>query len=220
MADKEKILEKLGKAVATYDEDAAMAAVDEAIATGLNPIEAITKGLGAGINDIGERFEKGEAYIPELVLAAEVMSKASEKLQERLPKDQLPKPLATMVIGTVEGDIHDLGVSIVTAVFSAAGFKVYNIGADQPLENFIKKAEEVNADIIGASALMSNTLQQQRLLGNALKKRGLRDKYIYMVGGGAFPGEEWCDEVGADGYATDVTIALDKAKKLIEMRDL
>ncbi|MGQ9721969.1 MAG: cobalamin B12-binding domain-containing protein [Candidatus Jordarchaeum sp.] len=220
MADKEKILEKLGKAVATYDEDAAMAAVDEAITAGLNPIEAITQGLGAGINDIGERFEKGEAYIPELVLAAEVMSKASEKLQEQLPKDQLPKPLATMVIGTVEGDIHDLGVSIVTAVFSAAGFKVYNIGADQPLENFIKKAEEVNADIIGASALMSNTLQQQRLLGNTLKKRGLRDKYIYMVGGGAFPGEEWCDEVGADGYATDVTIALDKAKKLIEMRDM
>ncbi|MFB0561008.1 MAG: B12-binding domain-containing protein [Candidatus Lokiarchaeia archaeon] len=219
MADKEKILEKLENAVTNYDEDAAMAAVDEAIAAGINPIEAITKGLGAGINDMGERFEKGEAYIPELVLAAEVMSKASEKLQEQLPKDQLPKPFATMVIGTVEGDIHDLGVSIVTAVFSAAGFKVYNIGADQPLENFIKKAEEVNADIIGASALMSNTLQQQRLLGNALNKRGLREKYIYMVGGGAFPGEEWCEEVGADGYATEVTIALDKAKKLIEMRD-
>jgi dimethylamine corrinoid protein len=219
MADKEKILEKLANAVINYDEDAAMAAVDEAIDAGINPIEAITQGLGAGINDMGERFEKGEVYIPELVLAAEVMSKASEKLQEELPKDQLPKPLATMVIGTVEGDIHDLGVSIVTAVFSAAGFKMYNIGADQPLENFIKKAEEVNADIIGASALMSNTLQQQRLLGNALNKRGLREKYIYMVGGGAFPGEEWCEEVGADDYATDVTIALDKAKKLIEMRD-
>lgn len=219
MADKEKILEKLANAVINYDEDAAMAAVDEAIDAGINPIEAITQGLGAGINVMGERFEKGEVYIPELVLAAEVMSKASEKLQEELPKDQLPKPLATMVIGTVEGDIHDLGVSIVTAVFSAAGFKIYNIGADQPLENFIKKAEEVNADIIGASALMSNTLQQQRLLGNALNKRGLREKYIYMVGGGAFPGEEWCEEVGADDYATDVTIALDKAKKLIEMRD-
>lgn len=219
MADKEKILEKLANAVINYDEDAAMAAVDEAIDAGINPIEAITQGLGAGINVMGERFEKGEIYIPELVLAAEVMSKASEKLQEELPKDQLPKPLATMVIGTVEGDIHDLGVSIITAVFSAAGFKMYNIGADQPLENFIKKAEEVNADIIGASALMSNTLQQQRLLGNALNKRGLREKYIYMVGGGAFPGEEWCEEVGADDYATDVTIALDKAKKLIEMRD-
>lgn len=219
MADKEKILEKLANAVINYDEDAAMAAADEAIDAGINPIEAITQGLGAGINVMGERFEKGEIYIPELVLAAEVMSKASEKLQEELPKDQLPKPLATMVIGTVEGDIHDLGVSIVTAVFSAAGFKMYNIGSDQPLENFIKKAEEVNADIIGASALMSNTLQQQRLLGNALNKRGLREKYIYMVGGGAFPGEEWCEEVGADDYATDVTIALDKAKKLIEMRD-
>lgn len=218
MSEKEKILEKLAKAVATYDEDAAMAAVNEAIAAKINPIEAITKGLGAGINDIGKKFEKGEAYIPELVLAANVMSKASEELQKQLPKEQLPKPLATMVIGTVEGDIHDLGVSIVTAVFSAAGFKVYNIGADQPVENFIKKAEEVNADIIGASALMSNTLQQQKLLGRELEKRGLRDKYIYMVGGGAFPGEEWCKEVGADGYATDVNIALEKVKELLEIK--
>lgn len=86
------------------------------------------------------------------------------------------------------------------------------------MENFIKKAEEVNADIIGASALMSNTLQQQRLLGDALKKRGLRDKYIYLVGGGAFPGEEWCNEVGADGYATDVTIALEKVKEILEIK--
>ncbi|MEM3585835.1 MAG: cobalamin-dependent protein [Candidatus Jordarchaeaceae archaeon] len=218
MVEKEKILEKLAKAVATYDEDAAMAAVNEAVAAGIDPIEAITKGLGAGINDIGKRFEKGEAYIPELVLAANVMSKASEELQKHIPKEQLPKPLATMVIGTVEGDIHDLGVNIVTAVFSAAGFKVYNIGADQPVENFIKKAEEVNADIIGASALMSNTLQQQKLLGKELEKRGLRDKYIYMVGGGAFPGEEWCKEVGADGYATDVNIALEKVKELLEIK--
>nr|MDO8080052.1 cobalamin-dependent protein [Candidatus Freyarchaeota archaeon] len=218
MTDKEKILEKMAKAVASYDEDATMAAVDEAIKAGINPVEAIMKGLSIGIKDIGDKFAKGEAYIPELMLAAQVMSKASEKLQEHIPKDKLPKPLATMVIGTVQGDIHDLGVSIVTAVFSAAGFKMYNIGADQPVENFIKKAEEVNADIIGASALMSNTLQQQRLLGNALKKSGLRDKYIYMVGGGAFPGEEWCNEVGADGYATDVTIALEKVKELLEIK--
>jgi methylmalonyl-CoA mutase cobalamin-binding domain/chain len=218
MADKEKILEKMAKAVSSYEEDAAMAAVDEAIKAGINPIEAITKGLSTGIREIGDKFAKGEAYIPELMLAAQVMSKASEKLQEHIPKDKLPKPLATMVIGTVQGDIHDLGVSIVTAVFSAAGFKVYNLGADQPVDNFIKKAEEVKADIIGASALMSNTLQQQRFLGEALKKRGLRDKYIYMVGGGAFPGEEWCKEVGADGYATDVTIALEKVKEILEIK--
>lgn len=132
MADKEKILEKLAKAVASYDEDAAMATVDEAIKSGINPIDAITKGLSTGIKEIGDKFAKGEAYIPELMLAAQVMSKASEKLQEHIPKDKLPKPLATIVIGTVQGDIHDLGVSIVAAVFSAAGFKVYNLGSDQP----------------------------------------------------------------------------------------
>lgn len=218
MADKEKILEKLAKAVASYDEAAALAAVDEAVNAGVDPVEAITKGLSAGIKEVGDKFGRGEIPIPFVMLSAQVMDKASAKLQEHIPKDQMPKPLATMVIGTVEGDIHNLGTNIVTAVFSAAGFKMYNIGVDQPVDNFIRKAEEVNADIIGASALMSNTLQQQKFLGDALKKKGLRDKYIFMVGGGAFPGEEWCEEVGADGYATDVTIALEIAKKLIEMK--
>ena len=100
----------------------------------------------------------------------------------------MPKPLATMVIGTVEGDIHDLGSNIVSAVFSASGFKVYNLGHDVSPDTFIKKAEEVGADMIGASALMTNTLQQQKILGDKLAKQGLREKYIYLVGGGAFPG--------------------------------
>jgi len=216
LADKEKILEKLAEAVVNFDETAAMAAVDEAIGAGIDPVEAITKGLSAGIKKVGDKFGRGETPLPFLMLSAQVMEKASAKLQEKIPKEQVPEPLATMVLGTVEGDIHNLGTNIVTALFSASGFKMYNIGVDQPVENFIRKAEEVKADIIGASALMSNTLQQQKFLGDALKKRGLRDKYIYMVGGGAFPGEEWCSEIGADDYATDGIIALDKAKKLIE----
>lgn len=216
MAEKEKILKKLAESVVNFEEAAAVAAVDEAINAGIDPVEALTKGLTAGIKEVGEKFGRGEIPLPFLMLSAQVMEKASEKLQQQIPKDQLPEPLGVMVIGTVEGDIHNLGTNIVTAVFSATGIKMYNIGVDQPVENFIKKAQEVNADIIGASALMSNTLQQQKFLGEALKQRGLRDEYIYMVGGGAFPGEEWCKEVGADDYATDVIIALEKAKKLLE----
>ncbi|MFB0563632.1 MAG: B12-binding domain-containing protein [Candidatus Lokiarchaeia archaeon] len=209
-------MKKLAESVVNFEEAAAVAAVDEAINAGIDPVEALTKGLTAGIKEVGEKFGRGEIPLPFLMLSAQVMEKASEKLQQQIPKDQLPEPLGVMVIGTVEGDIHNLGTNIVTAVFSATGIKMYNIGVDQPVENFIKKAQEVNADIIGASALMSNTLQQQKFLGEALKQRGLRDEYIYMVGGGAFPGEEWCKEVGADDYATDVIIALEKAKKLLE----
>jgi len=218
MAEKDKILEKLAKAVVDRDEKAAMAAVKEAIDAKVDPVEAITKGLSAGIKQVGEQFGKGELPIPFVMLSGQVLGKASEELQKHVPKGQMPKPLATMVIGTVSGDIHNLGTSIVTAVFNAAGFRMYNLGVDQPVENFINKAEEVKADIIGASALMSNTLLQQKFLVDTLKERGLRDKYIYMVGGGAFPGEEWCNEIGADGYATDVSIALEKAKKLIEKK--
>ncbi|MFX0069125.1 MAG: B12-binding domain-containing protein [Candidatus Hodarchaeota archaeon] len=218
MVDKDVILEKLAKAVVDRSEEAAMAAVKEVIDSKIDPVDAITEGLSAGIREVGDQFGKGEIPIPFVMLSAQVLQKASEELQKYIPKDKIPKPLATMVIGTVEGDIHDLGTNIVTAVFSAAGFKMYNIGVDQPVENFIKKAEEVDADMIGASALMSNTLQQQKFLADTLKERGLRDKYIYMVGGGAFPGQEWCDQIEADDYATDVTIALEKAKRLIEKK--
>ncbi len=216
MSEKEKILKKLAEAVVNFDEAAAMAAVDEAIKAKINPVDALTKGLTVGIKEVGDKFGRGEIPLPFLMLSAQVMEKASEKLQQHIPKEEVPEPLGVMVIGTVEGDIHNLGTNIVTAVFSASGIKMYNIGVDQPVDNFIKKALEVDADIIGASALMSNTLQQQKFLGEALKKRGLRDRFIYMVGGGAFPGEEWLKEVDADDYATDVIIGLEKAKKLLE----
>lgn len=218
MSEKEKILKKLAESVVNFDEAAALASVDEAVKANINPIDALTKGLSVGIREVGDKFGRGEIPLPFLMLSAQVMEKASAKLMQLIPKDQIPEPLGIMVLGTVEGDIHNLGTNIVTAVFGAAGIKMYNIGVDQPVENFIKKAQEVNADIIGASALMSNTLQQQKFLGDALKKKGLRDEYIYLVGGGAFPGEEWLREVGADDYATDVIIGLEKAKRLLAER--
>ncbi len=218
MSEKDQILEKLAKAVFEYNEEDAMAAVKAALDAKIDPVEAIIKGLSVGINRVGDIFGKGNYPIAFVMLSGEVFSKSSDELQKHVPKGQLPKPIATMVIGTVEGDIHTLGVDIITAIFSASGFKMHNLGGDVPVEKFINKAEEVNADIIGASALMSNTVQQQRFIAATLKERGIRNKYIYMVGGGAFPGQEFCSEIAADGYATDVTIALEKAKKLIEKK--
>jgi len=218
MATKEEMFEKLAKAIVTYNETAAMAAVKESSDMGIEPVDIVTKGLSAGIREVGERYAKGQVAIPFVMLAAKIMDKATKDALSKVPPEKMPKPLATMVIGTVEGDIHDLGSSIVAAVFSASGFKVYNLGHDVPSETFIKKAEEVGANIIGASALMTNTLQQQKIIGNKLKQQGLRRKYIYLVGGGAFPGGEWCEEIGADGYATDVTIGLEVAKRAVESR--
>jgi len=214
----EQVFKKLAEAVIKYNEAAAMAAVNEAIKMGIDPVEAITKGLSVGIREVGDRYGKGQLAIPFVMLSAKIMEKASQELLRNVPPEKVPKPIATMVIGTVEGDIHDLGSNIVSAVFSASGFKMYHLGHDVPADVFIKKAEEVGADIIGASALMSNTLQQQKVIGEKLKKLGLREKYIYLVGGGAFPGAEWCEEIGADGFATDVTIALDVAKKVLKER--
>ncbi len=218
MPTKEEMFEKLAKAVVTYKEADAMAAVKESFDMGIPPVDIVTRGLSAGIRTVGEKYGKGEVAIPFVMLAAKIMDKATKEALSKVPPDQIPKPLATMVIGTVEGDIHDLGSNIVSAVFSASGIKVYNLGHDVPADTFIKKAEEVGADMIGASALMTNTLQVQKVLGDKLNKMGLRDKYIYLVGGGAFPGAEWCEEIGADGFATDVTIGLEVAKKCIAER--
>ncbi|MDD1776231.1 MAG: cobalamin-dependent protein [Candidatus Methanomethylicus sp.] len=219
MSEKEKIFEKLANSVVTYNEAAAMAAVSEGLAAGIPAVDIVTKGLSIGIRTVGQRYGEGKVAIPFVMLAAKIMDKATKAALSKVPADQMPKPLATMVIGTVEGDIHDLGSNIVSAVFSASGFKVYNLGHDVPPETFIKKAEEVGANIIGASALMTNTLQVQKILGDKLTREGLREKYIYLVGGGAFPGAEWCEEIGADGFATDVTIGLEVAKKCVAERN-
>ncbi len=218
MATKDEILAKLANAVVTYKEADAMAGVKEALEMGIPPVDIVTQGLSVGIRTVGERYGQGKVAIPFVMLAAKIMDKATKEALSKVPADQMPKPLATMVIGTVEGDIHDLGSNIVGAVFSASGFKVYNLGHDVSPDTFIKKAEEVGADMIGASALMTNTLQQQKILGDKLTRQGLREKYIYLVGGGAFPGAEWCEEIGADGYATDVTIGLEVAKKCVAER--
>jgi methylmalonyl-CoA mutase cobalamin-binding domain/chain len=218
MTSKEEMLERLAKSVVTYNEAGAMAAVKESLSMSIEPVDIVTKGLSAGIREVGERYGKGQVAIPFVMLAAKIMDKATQEALSKVPPEKMPQPIATMVIGTVEGDIHDLGSSIVAAVFSASGFKVYNLGHDVPTETFIKKAEEVGANIIGASALMTNTLQVQKVLGEKLKKQGLRKKYIYLVGGGAFPGGEWCEEIGADGFATDVTIGLEVAKRCVEAR--
>jgi trimethylamine corrinoid protein len=214
MTSKEEIFEGMKNGILTYKKEGCLELAKQGIAEGIKPLELIQEGLTPGIKELGERFGRGEIALPYLMVGAEVMQLSLDYLLEKIPKDEY-KPKAKMVIGTVQGDIHDLGISIVQAVFQANGIQMYNLGRDVQREKFIEKAEEEDVDIIGTSALLTGTMFEQKVVIEFLKKRGLRDKYIYLIGGGACPGQDWCDEIGADGWATDVLDALEVAKKTL-----
>lgn len=216
MATKEEILKKLYDSVINYNVDECNATAEEGIESGFDPIDLIQEGLTPAILDIGDKFGSGEISLPLLMVSAETMQSAMKILMDEMKKGGKKfKPKAKMVIGTVQGDIHDLGVTIVSAVFEAAGIQVINIGRDVPAQKFIDVAEEEEADIIGTSALLSGTMFQQKVVVEKLKKQGLRDKYLYLIGGGAMPSGDWCDEISADGWATDVMDALEITRNLL-----
>jgi corrinoid protein of di/trimethylamine methyltransferase len=215
MGEKE-ILETLAQAVVAYDKDKAIGAAKDALKEGIDPIKALEEGLGKGIREVGEKFHRMEVFLPHLVMAAEAMQAASEVLTSALPKEQAERAVAgVVVLGTVKGDIHDIGKSLVATMLSAAGFKVIDVGVDVPVFDMIKKAEDANADIIAMSALMTTTVAEQKDMIEELKRRGKRQKFKVMVGGGA-TSKEWADEIGADGYGRDMKEAVETAKKLVE----
>jgi len=210
----EEIINQIKESIFKFEKEECLRLSKQGLAENITPFELIQKALTPAIQEIGEQFEKSELSLVELMVAAETMEESLEYLINSIPKGEY-KPRATMVIGTVAGDVHDLGVTIVTAVFKSAGIHVINIGRDVPADKFIDAAEEIGAEIIGTSALLSGTMFQQKVIIEKLKKRGLRDKYIYMIGGGAMPSGAWCEEIGADGWATDVMVALKKVKELL-----
>lgn len=213
MASKGVLLKMLADAVLNYNPEVALSAAKEAIENGVDPLEAIEHGLSVGMREVGVLFARAEYPLPYVMLAADAMNAAMEYFKGFIPKDRMPKPVATIVLATVAGDIHDIGAKIVAAVFEAAGFKVYFLGRDIPNDQIIKEAERVEADIIGLSSFMTSTMFEQKLLINALEKRGLRHKYKVMVGGGPIS-DAWCEEISADGYAPDAISALEKAKRI------
>ena len=214
MADKEEIVNGMKEAIISFNKDKCLELAKQGIEEKVNPLELIQEGLTPAIQELGQKFGRGELALPFLMVGAEGMQGALNYILENMPKGEY-KPKATMVLGSVKGDIHDLGISIVEAVFQANGIQVYNLGRDVMKEKFVEKAEEEDADIIGTSALLTGTMFEQKVVIEYLKKQGLRDKYIYLIGGGACPGQEWCDEIGADGWATDVLLGLDAVKKAL-----
>ncbi|MEW5957059.1 MAG: corrinoid protein [Chloroflexota bacterium] len=196
------------------DEDAADLA-RQVIEQGLDPVEAINKGFVAGLDEVGEQYGCGDMFLPDLVLAAEAMKAAMAILEPELARRGAARQsLGTVVIGTVEGDIHDIGKTLVATMLSASGFNVYDMGVDVPLKTFVDKAGEVGADIIGLSALLTTTMVKQKALIESLEEAGLRRKIKVMVGGAPVT-RSWADEIGADGYSEDAIGAVSVARQLM-----
>jgi len=213
--NKEAILRKLADSVLSFDEDMAKDAAKEALDAGLDPLEALEKGLKVGIDTVGERFSRDELFLPHLIMAADVLKAAVGVLERDLPQEAAQKmKLGTVVIATVKDDIHDVGKNIVSALLSASGFEVYDVGKDVTAETIIGKAMAVDADIIMASALMTTTMGRQRELIEELEFRGLRDRFLVMVGGGPTT-QDWADKIGADGYGKTAAEAVEVAKNLL-----
>jgi corrinoid protein of di/trimethylamine methyltransferase len=187
----------------------------EALAQGLDPLECVNHGLTKGIQEVGERFANGEYFLPELIIGAEAMKLALAVLEPAMVGDQSREVVGRVVLGTVEGDMHEIGKTLVGTMLVANGFKVIDIGVDKSAEEFINTIQENNADIVGASALLTTTMLQQKKLIEALSAAGLRDKVKVMVGGAPVT-ESFATEIGADGYAEDAISAVNLAFRLID----
>jgi len=211
-----KILAELCEAVVLGDVDAVTGAAKEVVRKRVDPVKAIENGLSKGARIIGDKFERLEIFLPELLAAAEAMKTGLEILLAEIPKDKTLRK-GTVVCGTVRGDVHEIGKRIVAALLQANGFEVYDLGADVPSSKFIEEAGRVRADIIGLSALMSSTLGAQKDVIDYLKAVGERKKYIVMVGGGPTT-QEWADQIGADGYAKTAPEAVKLALKLVKRK--
>ena len=213
---KEELFKKLSQAVIAADSQAVVDAAKQVIEKGIDPVEAIEKGLSKGAIAVGEKFDKMEIFLTGLMMAADAMKAGLDILLPHISKEKIVKK-GTVVSGTVKGDIHDIGKNILIALLRANGFDVYDLGADVSTSKFIEEAEKVNADIITLSALMSSTIGGQKDVIDYLKETGKRENFIVMVGGGPTT-REWVEEIGADGWAETATEAVKLASELIEKK--
>lgn len=213
------LLDKIAKAVINLNDEEVKEIVNKAIKDGINPIEIIEKGLSKGLKEVGLLYEKGEYYIPHLMIAAEIFKENIEKLKPLLStKETKSKILGKVLIGTVKGDLHDLGKNLVAIMLSINGFEVIDLGKDVPTELFIEKIKEHNPDVLGLSALMSTTMYEQKNVIKTLEDSGLRNKVKVIVGGAPVT-KEWAEEIGADGYAENAIEAVKIVKNLLKKND-
>lgn len=208
------VLDNLKKAVLNYDEEAAKKAAEEAVKTKIDPMEAI-RSLSGAISEVGQSFHRQEIFLPHVVMAADAMQAAVAIIRQSMSNEDVKKSiLGTIVLGTVEGDLHDIGKNIVMMMLIAGGFEVIDLGRDVKVDDFVRRANEVNADLIAISCLMTTTMPYQREVIEELKRVNQRDKFKVVIGGGPVT-QGWAETIGADGYGVDAYEAVDVVKNLL-----
>jgi corrinoid protein of di/trimethylamine methyltransferase len=210
----EELLSKLAQAVIDGEPEDAEELARQALGQGLDPLACINEGLTRGIDRVGELFASGEYFLPDLVIGGEAMKAALAVLEPALAEGEEREVAGRVVLGTVEGDLHEIGKTLVGTMLTANGFLVTDIGVDNPAADFVAAVKETNATLVGASALLTTTIPEQQRVIEALAEAGLRARVKVMVGGAPVT-QGWADRIGADGYAKDAIAAVAVAKRLV-----
>ena len=199
-----------------FDEDAALELAQESLAQGIDPVEAVGV-LADGLNELGVKFERMEVFLPEIMLASDAFKNALSVLEPEIKKKNTEgKKAIPIVIGTVQGDIHQVGKDMVATFLATAGFEVYDLGVDVAPSRFLEEAKRLGAKVIAAASLMSTTRPVQKDLIDFLEAKGVRDQFIVLVGGGVVT-QEWADQIAADGYGQDAIATVNLAKRLLHV---
>lgn len=215
--DKVDAYKKMSVSVEKGDTDALLAVLKDVI-NEADPLELVREGMMPGLKQVGELFSRGDVFLPELLMSAETFQEGMKVVEPKLDESgKKVEKLGTVVFGTVLTDIHEIGKNIVMTLMKTHGFEVIDLGANVAPTSFIERAEATSADVIAMSALMTTTMTYQKDVIDYLKEKGLRDKYIALVGGGPV-NEEWAEEIGADGSSDSAVGAVEIAKRLIANR--
>ena len=212
----DELFQAMKQSIIDGDPDRARELSQKAIVQGIPPLDAIHHGFVPGLNAVGQQFEEGEMFLPDLVLAGEAMKAATSALEPEIQKTGATREsLGKIVLGTVKGDIHEIGKTLVGTMLTANGFEVFDLGVDVTFETFALKAKELHADIIGLSALLTTTMTGQKNVVEAVERLGLRP-HVKIIVGGAPVTQSWADEIGADGYGKDALASVTLVKNLLK----
>ena len=217
MVKKNGIFVKAKQSILDCDVEMARDLTQRGLDENIDPMELLEEGFIPAINEVGDLFGKGKMFLPELVQAANVMQEVTEMLNDAAETPDVEDKKQKILFGTVEGDVHDIGKTIVVSLFKANGFEVLDIGRDVPIERFIEEAEKFGADVIGTSALLTTTMGKQKNLEQILRKEGLKEKYKTIVGGAPVT-QRWADRIGADAYAQDAADGIKKVQQLLGLK--
>jgi 5-methyltetrahydrofolate--homocysteine methyltransferase len=212
----DELLELMGEDLYDGYAEEVVEEVEEALSRGMAPYDVLTQGLVAGMDVVGADFRDGILFVPEVLMAAKAMKAGMAILRPLLAETGAPK-MGTMVIGTVKGDIHDIGKNLVSMMMEGAGFEVVDLGINNSVENYLAAIDEHNPEILGMSALLTTTMPYMRVVIDTLIEKGLRDKIVVLVGGAPL-NDAFAEDIGADAYCRDAAVAVETAKKYMQIR--